>query len=94
MPTFVLLSRLTDAGASTVKANPGRIKEVNREIEAYGARVLHQYATLGAYDFVSIVEAPDVASILRVSVELGARGSVRIETLAAVSIDQFVATLK
>jgi uncharacterized protein with GYD domain len=68
--------------------------EVNQEIETYGARILHQYATLGAYDFVSVVEAPDLASIVRISLELGSRGSVRIQTLSALPIDDFITDLK
>jgi len=94
MPTYILLSQVTDEGAETIKSKPERIKEVNREIEALGVRVLHQYATLGAYDFVNIVEAPDAATIARVSVELGARGSVKIQTLSAIPIDEFIAKLK
>ncbi|MGC9529666.1 MAG: GYD domain-containing protein [Candidatus Bipolaricaulaceae bacterium] len=94
MPTYVLLSRVTDEGAKTIKGKPGRIKEVNQEIEGFGARVVHQYATLGRYDFVSIVEAPDPATVARVSVELGCRGTVKIETLPAIPIDEFIAKLK
>jgi len=94
MATYILLSRLTDEGAATIKNNPDRIKEVNHEIEEFGAHVLHQYATLGAYDFVSVVEAPDLASIARVSMELGARGSVKIQTLSAIPIDDFIADLR
>jgi len=94
MPVYVLLSRLTGEGASTIKARPERIKEVNQEIEALGAHVLHQYATLGPYDFVSIVEAPDAVAIAQVSVELGSRGSVKIQTLQAISIDEFIDKLK
>ncbi|HUT87823.1 MAG TPA: GYD domain-containing protein [Candidatus Heimdallarchaeota archaeon] len=94
MPVYVLLSRLTSEGASTIKARPERIKEVNQEIEALGAHVLHQYATLGPYDFVSIVEAPDAVAIAQVSVELGSRGSVKIQTLQAISIDEFIDKLK
>jgi len=94
MPTYILLSRLTDAGAGTIKDHPERIKEVNQEIEQFGAQVVHQYATLGAYDFVSVVEAPDLAAISRVSVELSSRGSVKIQTLSAVPIDDFIANLK
>ncbi len=94
MPTYILLSRLTDSGASTIKQHPDRIKEVNQEIEEFGAHVVHQYATLGAYDFVSVVEAPDLQAITRVSVELGSRGSVRIQTLSAFPIDEFIANLK
>ncbi len=94
MATYILLSRLTDAGAATIKDHPERINEVNKEIEAFGAYVKHQYATLGAYDFVSVVEAPDLASIVRISVELGSRGSVRIQTLSALPIDDFIGDLK
>jgi len=94
MPTYILLSRVTDEGAATIKKKPERIKEVNREIEALGVRVLYQYATLGPYDFVSIVEAPDAATVARVSVELGSRGSVKIQTLTAIPIDDFIAKLK
>jgi uncharacterized protein with GYD domain len=94
MATYILLSRVTDEGAATIKRHPERIKEVNKEIEAFGAHVVHQYATLGRYDFVNIVEAADLEAITRVSLELGARGSVKIETLPAISIDEFIANLK
>ena len=94
MPTYVLLSNVTDEGAKTIKKNPERIKEVNQEIEALGAKVVAQYAVLGPYDFVSIVEAPDNNTIGRVSAELASRGSVKIMTLAAVPIDEFIASLK
>jgi len=94
MPTYVLLSNVTDEGAKTIKKNPERIKEVNQEIEALGAKVVAQYAVLGPYDFVSIVEAPDNNTIGRVSAELASRGSVKIMTLAAAPIDEFIASLK
>ena len=94
MGTYILLSRVTDSGAATIKDHPERIKEVNKEIEQFGARVLHQYATVGAYDFVSVVEAPDLASITRVSVELGSRGSIKIQTLSALPIDDFIEAMK
>ncbi|MDQ7851301.1 MAG: GYD domain-containing protein, partial [Armatimonadota bacterium] len=83
MPTYIMLSTLTESGAETLLKNPARIREVNREIEAMGVKVQQQYAVLGPYDFVNIVEAPDSDTIARVSVELGARGSVRIITLTA-----------
>jgi len=92
--TYILLSRVTDSGAATVKDHPERIKEVNQEIEKFGAKVIHQYATVGAFDFVSVVEAPDLAAITRVSVELGSRGSVKIQTLSALTIDEFVEAMK
>jgi uncharacterized protein with GYD domain len=94
METYILLSNLTDEGAQTLKKNPERIKEVNRELEALGVKVVAQYAVLGPYDFVSIVEAPDNKAIARVSTELSARGSVRIMTLAALPIDAFITSLK
>ncbi len=94
MATYILLSNLTDEGAKTVKNNPNRIKEVNQEIEKIGARVTAQYATLGPYDFVNVVEAPDNETIGRVSAELASRGSVKIMTLPAIPIDSFIAKLK
>lgn len=94
MPKFIMLSSLTDEGAATIKKNPDRIKEVNKDVEALGGKVLDQYAVLGEYDFVNILEAPDVETIARISVELGSRGSVRIRTLAAIPVDEFIARLK
>jgi uncharacterized protein with GYD domain len=93
MPTYILLSTTTDEGAETLKKNPSRVKEVNKELEAMGVRVLQQYATLGPYDFVNVVEGPDNATMLRVSVEMGSRGSVKILTLPAVPIDDFLGSL-
>ena len=94
MATYILLSVMTDEGAETVKKNPTRIKEVNKEIESLGAKVVAQYATLGRYDFVNIVEAPDNATTARVAVELMSRGSIRIQTLAAIPMDEFIAKFK
>ncbi len=94
MATYIMLSRLTEDGAETIKKNPGRIQEVNKELEGMRVRVLQQYAVLGAYDFVNIVDAPDLASVMKASVALGARGSVRIETLAALPMDEFVRSVK
>ena len=92
MEIFIMLSRLTDEGRKTVKMRPERIKEVNIEIEKMGAKVLEQYAVLGEYDFVNILEAPDNETISRVSIELGARGTIQLITLAAISIDQLSET--
>jgi len=93
MPIFILLSTLTQQGVTTLKSNPERLREVNRDVEELGCRVLHQWATLGEFDFVNVVEAPDTATIAKVSVALGARGSTRIETLSALTIDDFVAAI-
>jgi uncharacterized protein with GYD domain len=94
MATYILLSSLTDEGAKTIKEQPERIKEVNKELAAQGVKVTAQYAVLGPYDFVNIVEAPDNKTIARVSADLASRGSVKIMTLAAVPIDEFIASLK
>jgi len=94
MPTYILLSTLSPHGAGTLKANPGRLKEVNTEIEQMGAKVVSQWAVLGPYDFVSIVEAPDEKTIARVSVELASRGTAHFQTLTAIPVDEFLALLK
>src|SRR5438067_706834 len=93
MATYILLSNLTDEGAKTIKDRPERIKEVDREIESMGARVVKQWAVLGLYDFVNVVEAADNHVIARVSAELGSRGTVHIMTLPAIPIDDYIARL-
>jgi uncharacterized protein with GYD domain len=93
MPLYILLSTLSTQGVQTLKANPDRLREVNRDIEELGARVLHQWATLGEFDFVNVVEAPDLATVAKISVTLGARGSTRIETLPALEIDELLSVL-
>ena len=94
MPTYILLSKLTDEGWKTVREKPERIKEVNKELEAMGVRVMHQYATLGQYDFVNIVEASDNKTIAQVSIEMGSRGTVQIMSIPAIPIDQFISAIK
>ncbi len=93
MPTYIMLSTLTPEGVQTVKNNPQRIKEVNRELEQLGASVKAQWSTLGQFDFVNVVEAPDEATMARVSLELGSRGTARYETLSAIPVDDFIASL-
>lgn len=94
MPRYILLSKLTDEGWKTVKERPERIKEVNRELETLGVKVLSQYATLGKYDFVNIVEASDNKTVAKVSIELGSRGTIQITTMPAIPIDEFIASIK
>jgi uncharacterized protein with GYD domain len=94
MPLYVMLSNLTDEGSKTIKHNPERIKEVNAELEALGVKVVAQYATLGPYDFVNIVEAADNVAVARVSAELGSRGTLRLTTLPAIDVDTLIAALK
>jgi uncharacterized protein with GYD domain len=93
MPTYIMLSTLTPEGVQTVKNNPQRIREVNKEVEQLGASVKAQWSTLGQFDFVNIVEAPDESTMARVSLELGSRGTARYETLVAIPIDDFISGL-
>ena len=74
----------------TLKSNPDRLREVNRDVEELGAKVLHQWATLGPFDFVNVVEAPDTATIARVSLALSARGSAKFQTLPALEIEELL----
>ena len=93
MPTYVMLAQLSADGVQTVKNNPNRIKEVNTEVEQLGAVVKAQWATLGQYDFISVVEVPDEKTMARVSLELGSRGTARYESLSAIPIDDFISSL-
>lgn len=94
MARYILLSKLTEDGRKTLKRNPERIKEVNKEVEAYGVKVLEQYAVLGPYDFVNIVEAPDNEAVFKVSVELGSRGTIEITSMPAITVDELIESLK
>jgi uncharacterized protein with GYD domain len=94
LATYILLSTLTDEGRKTVKDKPSRIQEVNKEIEAMGAKVVGQWAVLGPYDFVNVVEAPNNETVARISLELGARGTIQIMTLPAIPVEELQARLK
>jgi uncharacterized protein with GYD domain len=93
MPTFVMLTSLTPDGVKTLKNNPGRVQEVNREVEQLGVKVVNQWAVLGQYDFITIVEAPDDATMAKVSVELGSRGTMKSQTLVAIPTEQLTQSL-
>jgi uncharacterized protein with GYD domain len=93
MPTYIMLSTLTAQGVQTLKSNPDRLREVNRDVEELGAKVLHQWATLGPFDFVNVVEAPDDATIAKVSIALGARGSAKIQSLSALTVDELLGAI-
>jgi uncharacterized protein with GYD domain len=89
MAVYIMLTSLTDEGKKTIKENPKRIKEVNREVEAMGVKVVAQYAVLGPYDFVNILEAADNKTISKVAMELGSRGTLQTITMAAMTIEEF-----
>jgi uncharacterized protein with GYD domain len=94
MGLYVMLTTLTDEGRKTIKEHPGRIKEVNKEVEAMGVKILAQYALLGRYDFVNILEAPSNEAISKVAVELGSRGTLQTMTMVAMKVDDFVKSIK
>ena len=94
MAKFLMLTSLTDEGRKTITESPGRIKEVNKEVEAMGAKILAQYALLGPYDFVNILEAPSNEAISRVAIALGAMGTLQTMTLAAMDVEAFIGGLK
>ncbi len=94
MATYILMSTLTGAGAQTLHAKPDRMMEVNKEIEAFGCEVLSQYATLGAYDFVTIIEAQDNETVAHLSVDLASRGTVKIMTLPAMPVQRLIDKMK
>jgi uncharacterized protein with GYD domain len=94
MPTYIMLTTLTSEGAHTVHANPDRLNAVNDEVASFGCTVVAQYAVLGAYDFVTVVEAPDNETIAHLSVDLGSRGTAKIQTLPAISVESLVEKLK
>jgi uncharacterized protein with GYD domain len=93
MPTYIMLTRLTSDGVRTLKDNPTRVHEVNKEVEQLGVKVLSQWATLGEYDFVSVIEAPDEKVMAKLSIEMGSRGSVINETLTAIDAEEFTKAL-
>ncbi len=94
MSLYIMMSTLTDEGRKTVKTNPYRIKEVNKEVEAMGVKILAQYVTLGQYDFINVLEAPNNEVIAKVAIELGSRGTLQTSTLSALTLDDFIRALK
>lgn len=94
MAHYLMLTTLTDEGRKTIKENPERIRQVNREVEAMGVKIVAQYALLGPYDFVNILEAPDNKTVARVAMEFGSRGTVQPVTMSAIDMDDFIDSLK
>ena len=94
MAYYIILSKLTDEGRETIKQKPSRIFEVNKELESMGVKIKVQFAVLGPYDFVNIVEAPDNITIMKASAEIGSRGAIQILTLPAITVDEFVKKMK
>jgi uncharacterized protein with GYD domain len=94
MPRYVMLSTLGPDGSATLRDNPERLREVNTEVESMGVRVLEQYALLGPYDFLNIIEAPDERAMARVATMLAARGTLKTLTLTAIPVDDYIEALR
>ena len=94
MSYCVILSKLTDEGRKTIKKNPERILQVNEELEGMGIKVIDQYALLGEFDFLNIVEVQDNETVMKMNVELGQRGTVSFLSMPAVPIEHFINMIK
>jgi len=94
MPTFVVFSKLTDKGAETLFKNPERVKEVNKELEDMGVKVIHQFVMLGEWDFLNIVESPDEKTLMAALVNLNMRGTIHTATFRIIPVDEFLEMLK
>lgn len=93
MTKFVMLSTLGPDGYARLRDSPGRLREVNGDVEAMGVKVLHQYAVLGQFDFITILEAPDEQTMAKVATTLAARGTLKTTTLTAIDVDEYIETL-
>jgi uncharacterized protein with GYD domain len=91
---YVMLTTLTDQGLQTLRSNPDRLRAVNQDVEELGAKVLHQWACLGPFDFVNVIEAPDAATVARISVELGSRCSAKLQSYELMEIDEFLGAVE
>ena len=94
MAVYVMLTSLTDEGRKTIKTNPDRILEVNKEVEEMGGKILAQYAVLGPYDFINIIETVGNTTITKIALELGSRGTLQTTTFAAISVDDLIKSWK
>ena len=94
MPKYLMLTTLTEQGVQTLRANPDRLREVNKDVEELGAKVLHQWAMIGLYDFCNVVEAPDAKTIAKVSIALGSRGSAKLQTFELLEIDELLSEIE
>ncbi len=94
MPVYVMLTTLTEKGRSAINDDPESLREINKEVEYMGAKILAQYALLGQYDFVNILEAPSNEVMAKLATRLSAKGSTQTMTLAAIPLDDLIAALK
>lgn len=94
MATYVMLSTLGPQGSATLSDKPERLRQVNEDVESMGATVLHQWALLGQWDFLTVLEAPDSETVARVATSLSSRGTLKTRTMAAIEVEDFIAQLQ
>lgn len=94
MAVYLMLTTLTDAGRKAIQEDPEKLREINKEVEYMGVKVLVQYALLGQYDFVNILEAPSNEAIAKLAIRLSARGTTQTLTLAAITVEALIDALK
>jgi len=94
MSVYLMLTTLTDEGRKAIQEDPETLREINKEVELMGVKILSQYALLGQYDFVNIVEAPSNEAIAKLAIRLSARGTTQTLTLAAITLDNLIDALK
>lgn len=94
MSVYLMLTTLTDAGRKALQEDPEILKEINKEVEYMGVKILTQYALLGQYDFVNILEAPSNEAIAKLAIRLSAKGTTQTLTLTAIALDDLITTLK
>ena len=94
MAFYLLMSKLTTEGRKTLHRDPIRLVQVNKEVEAFGCKLVAQYALLGEYDFATIIEAPDAQTVAHLSVDLGSRGTISVTSMAAMPVEDFILQLQ
>jgi len=94
MAHYLLLTTLTGEGRKKMEEYPELLKELNKEVEYMGVKILAQYGLLGQYDFVNIIEAPSDEIAAKVAIHLSARGGLQTLTLTAIPLDSLITTLK
>jgi uncharacterized protein with GYD domain len=94
MATFVMLSIISPEGATRLREKPQRLKELNAEVEAMGGRLLQQYALLGQWDFLTVIETADVVTMTKITTVLNSRGTLKTRTLTALDVDEFIAAME
>lgn len=94
MPIYLMLTTLTDEGRKVIQDDPESLKDINKEVEHLGVKIVDQYALLGQYDFVSILEAPSNEAVAKLAIRLSSKGTMQTLTLAAITLDALIKTLR